>query len=130
MSGGNIDDLLRILQDHRKSDPPIVENREVLYALIDSIQDGNVPWDSFTIRYGGERPEDGPVPPWMDQDHEVWFRDVRTVIESMIGNPELAGMMDFAPKRIFRDGKRQYKDLMSGNWAWTQAVSLHLLLWG
>ncbi|PSR97181.1 hypothetical protein PHLCEN_2v4359 [Hermanssonia centrifuga] len=30
--------------------------------------------------------------------------------------------MDFSPKRVFgKAGKRQYRDFMSGNWAWSQA---------
>ena len=122
MPNGNIDDLLRILEDHYHSESPIVENRETLFALIDSIKDGNVPWDSFSVRYNGDLPSGQEIPPWMLQDHEVWFRDVGTAMEEIIGNRELARVMDYAPKRIFQDGKRQYKDMMSGNWAWNQAV--------
>jgi hypothetical protein len=30
--------------------------------------------------------------------------------------------MDWAPNRIFKDGKRQFCDLFSGNWVWEQTV--------
>ncbi|KAH9018135.1 hypothetical protein EDB84DRAFT_1627433 [Lactarius hengduanensis] len=63
-----------------------------------------------------------PIPPWMNDLYEIWFRDPLQVIEAQIGNPEFDGMMDFSPKRVYFRGKRQYEDLMSGNWAWDQAV--------
>ncbi|KAF8954136.1 hypothetical protein BDZ97DRAFT_1928684 [Flammula alnicola] len=57
----------------------------------------------------------------MDQKFEVWFRDVLQVLENQIGNPDFKGEMDYAPKRVSRNRKRWYRDLMSGNWSWEQA---------
>ena len=54
MSGGNIDELLRILAGlYPENDPPASKHDE-LYAMIDAIKDGDVAWDSFTIKYNGE----------------------------------------------------------------------------
>ncbi|KAK6981199.1 hypothetical protein R3P38DRAFT_3333863 [Favolaschia claudopus] len=46
---------------------------------------------------------------WKTQEYVVHFRDPRL------------SEMDFAPKQVFFDDKREYKDFMSGNWAWRQA---------
>jgi methionine synthase II (cobalamin-independent) len=43
-------------------------------------------------------------------------------MENQLGNPDFTKEMDYAPKQVFKDSKRQYIDLMSGNWAWKQAV--------
>ena len=42
----------------------------------------------------------------------------------MIPNPEFKGQFDYAPYREFEDGTRRWTDVMSGNWAWKQAVCL------
>ena len=103
---------------------PLFTSSQELYALIDSIKQGDVPWNSFSVTYDGARPPDSmPQPPWMDDKYEVWFRDPLQVLKNQITNPDFKDMMDFSPKRVYHKGKRQYSDLMSGNWAWEQAVS-------
>jgi Plavaka transposase len=91
-----------------------------MYSTIDSIKVGDVPWQSFSVSYNGEIPEDAPA--WMTTQDEVCYCNPLLVMEQQLGNEDFDGQMDFAPKRIFQDGKRQYTDLMSGNWAWEQAV--------
>ena len=93
-----------------------------MYSVIDAIKEGDIPWQSFSVTYDGNLP-DGDVPPWMTASYEVWYRDPLCTMEQQIGNPDFAEEFDFAPKQIFdQDDKRQYTDLMSGNWAWQQAV--------
>ncbi|KAJ7467249.1 hypothetical protein B0H11DRAFT_2239488 [Mycena galericulata] len=58
--------------------------RRVDRFAIDAIQQGDIPWQSFS-------------------EYEVWDE------------------LDWAPKRVFKNGQRQYVDLFSGNWAWEQA---------
>ncbi|KAH9017740.1 hypothetical protein EDB83DRAFT_2508493 [Lactarius deliciosus] len=96
-----------------------------MYSLIDAIKQGEIAWNSVSITYNGPRPQNGlPIPPWMNDSYEIWFRDPLQVIEAQISNPEFNGMMDFSPKRVYFQGKRQYGDLMSGNWAWDQAKEM------
>lgn len=100
-------------------------SHQELYSLIDAIKQGEIPWNSFSVTYNGVRPQGNlpsPQPAWMDEKYEIWFRDPLQVLESQIANPEYKGMIDFSPKRVYHKGKRQYNDLMSGNWAWDQAV--------
>ena len=59
----------------------------------------------------------------MSDKYKVWYCDPLWVMEQQIGNPDFASEFDVAPKRVFdATGKQQYSDLMSGNWAWEQAV--------
>ena len=125
MSAGKIDQLLNLLASLYDGQPPFMSHRE-LYSTIDAIKQGEIPWNSFSITYNGVRPQQNP-PVWMNESYEVWFRSPLQVLEGQIANPEYENMMDFAPKQVYHKGKRQYSDLLSGNWAWDQAVCRALL---
>ncbi|KAG2030826.1 hypothetical protein BDR03DRAFT_936547 [Suillus americanus] len=101
--------------------PPFTDCRD-LYKTIDKTPLGDVKWQSFSVHYNGERP-DTDVPPWMDQVFEVWYRDPREVIRNMLANADYAKEFYYRPYREFStDGnERQWKDFMSGDWAWDQA---------
>jgi hypothetical protein len=122
MPAKKIDELLRILTTlYPDTPPPFVHHRE-MYSAVDAIPLGDIPWQSFSVQYNGEIPEDCPA--WMTAEYDVWYRDPLLVLEQQIANPDFAGEFDFAPKQIFDiNNKRQYTDLMSGNWCWEQAVS-------
>lgn len=125
MSAAKLDKHLNNLAAlYPDSDPPFADHKE-MYSVIDATREGDVPWQSFSVSYDGELPDDeaGEVPSWMTAKYDVWFRDPLLAMEQQIGNPDFATEMDFAPKQVFDKGnKRQYTDLMSGNWAWQQAV--------
>ena len=122
MSQGNIDDLLEICSGGQV---PFSNHRE-LYAAIDSLTVGGVPWQSFSVQYNGahgDNRSDVPQPKWMSDTHEIFFHDPRLVVHEILANPELKDGMDFVPYRVFdEDGVRMYQHLMGGNWAWDQAV--------
>ena len=120
MSAGKINQLLTLLASLYDGQPPFMSHQE-LYATIDTIKQGKIPWNSFSVAYNGVCPQWNP-PAWMDASYEVWFRSPFQVLEGQISNPEYNDMMDFMPKQVCRKGKCQYTDLMSGNWAWNQAV--------
>jgi hypothetical protein len=102
-------------------------DHEGIHSTIDAIKLGNVPWRSYTARYNGLYPENGPIPEWMVNDYQLWYRDPRQVIHNILANPDLVDGIDYVPYREFEDDKRRYCDFMSGNWAWEQCVSLFLL---
>ncbi len=123
MPGGRIDELMQLwgADDHH----PLFADHKDLYNCIDAIGVGEIPWQTFSISYTGPRLSNamGEVPGWMDKHYEVHFRCPRRILQNQIGNPDFAREMDFSPKRVFgKAGKRQYRDFMSGNWAWSQAV--------
>lgn len=123
MSGKGIDRLAQLLAAvYKGQDPPFADHQD-LYATIDAIQQGDIPWESFSVKYTGPIPETGTVPPWMTETFEVWFRSPLAMFEKQLANPDFKDEMDWAPKRVFKDGKRQFMDLFSGNWVWEQAVS-------
>jgi len=122
MSQNNIDNLLKICSGKQV---PFSDHKE-LYTAIDSIAVGEVPWQSFSVQYNGAHGDDGDVarPKWMSDVHEIFYRDPRLVIHEILANPDFRDGMDFAPYRVFdEDRVRTYQHLMSGDWAWEQAVS-------
>jgi Plavaka transposase len=127
MSEGNIDDLFKICSGNQVP----FSNHKELYAAIDGLSVGGVPWQSFSVQYNGVYSNNGgaPQPQWMSDVHEVFYRDPQQVVHEMLANPDFKDGMDFVPYRIFdKDGVRMYQHLMSGDWAWEQAVSFLLLL--
>jgi Plavaka transposase len=124
MSAPNINTLLDLwaatLVKH--DDTPPFANTSDLYNTIDSIPLGDVPWQSFAVKYNEEFP-DHVVPQWMTAEYEVWFRDPHLVIKNMIGNPDYKDGFDTTPVQVFDgNGDRKYENFMSGDWAWEEAV--------
>jgi len=118
----HIDDLLQIWAA-RDTDGPFASVNH-LYDTIDEIEVGDVPWQSFTVSYNGEIGENDMK--WKRAAYDVWFRDSKEVLKQQLGNPGFKNEMDFAPKKVFdvKTHDRCYQDLMSGNWAWRQAVCI------
>jgi hypothetical protein len=126
MSEANMDDLLEICFSGPSGGQVPFSNHRELYAAIDGITVGDVPWQSFSVKYNGPHKDpsgDTPQPKWMSDVHEIFYRDPRLVVHEILGNSEFKSGMDFAPYRVFdEDGVRMYQHLMSGDWAWEQAV--------
>lgn len=126
MSGGHIDILLDLwaatLYQHQ--DKPPFANHHDLYETIAQTCIGDVSWQNFSVKYTGMIPDTNP-PPWMLSEQEVWFCDLRHVVDKILGNPSFTNEIDL---RLFHeysvDGDvHQYQDFMSADWAWNQAVS-------
>lgn len=125
MSKSNIDDLFSILKTRAAgegNEAPFA-NCADLYTTIDSITEGEIPWDSFTVQYNGPRPE-ADVPAWMDEKHQVFYRNPREVIRSMLANKAFDGNFDYTPYRQYENGQRVWRDFMSGNFSWKKAVCM------
>ncbi|THH00180.1 hypothetical protein EW026_g2320 [Hermanssonia centrifuga] len=100
--------------------PPFSSHAK-MYKTIDSIAVGEVPWQTFSVKYAGEVP-DGVTPSWMLADYDIHYRDPDLIARQRLDNSSFKDGFDPIPRRDFdRDGGRVYKDFMSGNWAWTQA---------
>ena len=124
MSAGNINSILNLwaasLAPHGE-EPPF-HNAAELYNCIDATTLGEVPWQTFKLHYTGERPN-GPVPSWMEAEYDIWYRDPKELIHNLILNPDFKDEFDYAPFHEYIDDKHCFQDLMSGDWAWKQAVS-------
>jgi Plavaka transposase len=125
MSAGNIDVLLDLWAAslfRHDVEPPFVNHTD-LYDTIDSIPLGDVPWQCFQTSFRGAKPTTGEIPSWMTTEYEVWFRDPRGVVRNMLANPSYHNKFDYVPVRNFNaNGERQFRDFMSGDWAWKHAV--------
>ena len=126
MSQGNIDILMELWASTTEDgQAPFRDHREML-ATIDAINSSGTPWQSFTATYSGTKPPKDP-PDWMLKEYTVFFRDPLAVVRSIILNPDLNGQFDYAPYMESEDEKQRWSDLMSGKWAWKQAVGFVLI---
>ncbi|THH26521.1 hypothetical protein EUX98_g7665 [Antrodiella citrinella] len=124
MPAGGTNELLNLwtasLVKHRDFGP--FKDHKEMCKTIDDIELGDVPWKSFTMEYGGERPVRGEPPRWMTAQYEVWYRDPQEVIRNMLANPDFKDDIDYTPiKEFTSNGQPRRKDFMSGSWAWRQA---------
>jgi hypothetical protein len=133
MSAGNINSLMDIINELNRANadfddpsPPPFASAADMYNVIDSAKLGDIPWEAFSVQYDGPMP-DNPLP-WMTAKYDVWFQNPLTTIENQLANPDFEGAVDYAAKHVTRGGKREYKDLMSGNWAWKQSVRFFICL--
>ncbi|KAG2143115.1 hypothetical protein BD769DRAFT_1625697 [Suillus cothurnatus] len=127
MSAGDIDKLMHLwglgLARHGDA-PPFADHRD-LYSTIDETPIGDVAWQSFSMKYGADADPASDLIPWMDTTYTTWFRDPHTIIHNMLGNPDFKNEMDYAPYREWKgqgeSATRQWRNVMSGDWAWDQA---------
>jgi Plavaka transposase len=123
MPGAQVDVLFDLWAASGEDEPPFSSHND-LYDTIDSIKLGDLPWLCFTVKYNGPLPIGAEVPTWMMTEHEVWCRDVRLLMNNQLANPDFNGEIDYSPLQIFGPtGKREWSNVMTGNWAWKQAVS-------
>ncbi|KDQ50958.1 hypothetical protein JAAARDRAFT_141102, partial [Jaapia argillacea MUCL 33604] len=127
MSQGNIDTLLDLWASSLVplgGAPPFADYGD-MHNLIDLIDIGDAPWHSLSVSYTGEIPDTATPPHWMDAEYEVWYCDPLVVAQNMLRNPDFKGKFDPAAyKEYTPDGKQRFGDLMSGEWAWRQSVSM------
>jgi Plavaka transposase len=107
--------------NHNKNYSSPFVNHHMLYKSIDNISLGYIPWESFSTVYTSPKPL-GIISKWIEQKYEVHFHDLCKIIHNMLSNPDFNGEFDYMLFKEFRDRKCQWRDFMSGNWVWRQAV--------
>lgn len=106
--------------------PPFA-NHDDLHQVLDSITLGDAPWHSFSAQYTGEIPETNP-PSWMTAQYDIWTRDIRTLAQNILANPDFRTEFHSAPYREYDScNRRRYSHFMSANWAWRQAVCIGVI---
>ncbi|KAH6908107.1 hypothetical protein BKA70DRAFT_1104154 [Coprinopsis sp. MPI-PUGE-AT-0042] len=92
-----------------------------MYATIDEVQVGHSPFYSVEFKYNGPLPRNPPA--WMMQSYELYVRDVRAVVHSMLDTPDFENQFNSTPYRQFRTKSRDHvwSNLLSGDWAWIEA---------
>ena len=109
---------------HGNDDVPWASAND-MYTTIDQIQQGDNPWWRVLFHYQGTLP---PNPPkWMTEDFELVTRDIRRLLHEQISCTDFDGHWDYVPYIEFNSaGDRVWTNIMSGEWAFQQAV--HVLL--
>ena len=124
LSQKKIDKLLELwaatLVPHGDS-PPITNHRN-LHQQIDEIELGTVEWENARLRYKGPLPQTTRPPEWKTAEYDVWYRNPREVIKSILASPDLDGHVDYVAYQEFNAEQRQYGNFMSGDWSWRQSV--------
>ena len=65
----------------------------------------------------------------MTKLYKVYYHDPRDVIKNIIADITFKHAFDYTPYQEFdKDGDRRYENVMSGDWAYCQAVSFILYL--
>ncbi|KAG2745079.1 hypothetical protein P692DRAFT_20742654, partial [Suillus brevipes Sb2] len=126
MSGSDIDFLMELWAfrmqqlSEAASSPFILHN--IVYSTIDSICQGDVPWECLSVDLGETIADDAPS--WAVGSYQVWYRNPDAVIKNMLNNPDFHQQFDYAP-HVSKDchGQRKWQNFMSGNYAWHQCVS-------
>ncbi|EKM77823.1 hypothetical protein AGABI1DRAFT_101528 [Agaricus bisporus var. burnettii JB137-S8] len=92
-----------------------------MYSTIDSIQEGSAPFITIDFKYAGPIPSNPPT--WMTQTYQLCTRDAQRLLHNQLaitGLPD--GGFNERPYRQFNyKGIRVWSNLMSGEWAYTEA---------
>lgn len=124
LSQKNIDHILELwaatLIPHNDS-APIADHLD-LHRQIDAINLGGVRWEHASLKFEGPLPKITRPPEWKTVGYDVWYRNPRQVIKNILARPDLEGHIDYTAYQEFDNGKRQYGNMMSGDWAWRQSV--------
>jgi hypothetical protein len=122
MSAGNTDTLMKLLA-RMQHDQYIFKNHSDMCETIDATELGDIPWQRSTLQYQGAIPVDEP-PQWMSTEYEIFYRDPHKVLKNMLADPTFKHGFDYVPYQEFESGGDCiYENVMSGDWAFHQAVS-------
>jgi hypothetical protein len=95
-----------------------------MYATINSIKEGPAPWMTVKFKYTGPLPA-GIPPKWMLETYRLCFRDPHAVLLNQIASPDFQDHFNYVPYVQFNAKRdRVWLNLMSGSWAWEEAVSI------
>ena len=90
---------------------------------IDSIQEGNAPFKTICFKYSGPIP---PNPPhWMTETYELCMQDSQILLHNQLATSEFVDMFHYKPYCQFDHANDHvWSNLMSGDWAWNEAVCI------
>lgn len=104
-----------------ETDASVFQSADEMLATIDAIEDGDAPWESFTLRYTG--PINETTPSWKSATYTVYTRNSYTVMKNLLASEDFTASFDYAPYEEYTaKNKRTWSNLMSSDWAWKQAV--------
>jgi len=121
MSRGNTNTLMKLFAS-LCGGAPVFTDYDDLCETIDSTDLGDVPWECSKLQYNEALPPND-IPEWMTAEYDLYYRDPNEVIKNILSNATYDGAFDYVPYQEYdSDGVRRYENLMSGDWAFKQAV--------
>jgi hypothetical protein len=121
MSKSNTNHLLKLTAEWRGA-TSIFDSHDDMCGKIDATELGDAPWQNATLQYREELP-DRDVPEWMTASYDLYYRDSHVVVKNILSNTTFKGGIDYVPYLEFgHRGERRYENLMSGDWAFKNAV--------
>ena len=127
-SKDDLNKLLRIhaaknILDGHGEDGSIFNDQEEMLKTIDASPYGESTWRAFKVRYTG--PVTPNSPSWMRKTFIIYIRDTLEVVENLVASEDFKGKFDTTPyQEYLNDNCRVFSNLMSGQWAYKQAVRL------
>ncbi|KAG2043609.1 hypothetical protein BDR03DRAFT_978052 [Suillus americanus] len=128
MSGSDIDFLMelwafKMQQLGEAASSPFISHKDI-YTTIDSIRQGDVPWECLSVDLGDTIPDDAPS--WAEHSYQVWYCNPDAVIKNMLDNPDFHQQFNYAP-HVSKDqrGQRKWQNFMAGNYAWRQCDKIY-----
>ena len=92
-----------------------------MYATIDAVQAGSLPFKTHHFYYKG--PKLLTPPSWMEEPYDLDARDALAVVRLQLATLTFKDQFDYVPYQEFNSkGERIWSNLMSAQWAFKQAV--------
>ncbi|KAI9449318.1 hypothetical protein BJY52DRAFT_1206403 [Lactarius psammicola] len=99
------------------------KNAKEMYAIIDTIQTGSLPFKAYSFSY--TRPKPSTPSHWMEQTYKLNACDVLSIIQEQLATPDFKDQINYAPYKEFNSkGECVWSNLMSRHWAFRQADEL------
>ena len=103
-------------------------NAKEMYEAIDSIKIGLLPFKTLAFRY--TRPKPSTPLSWMEQEYELNTCDVVEVIWEQLAMSDFTSQINYILYKEFNSkGEQVWSNLMSGHWAFMQAVCPFRFCW-
>ncbi|KAF8882197.1 hypothetical protein CPB84DRAFT_1851357 [Gymnopilus junonius] len=114
--------LVATLKAGSKTPLPWSSAQEV-YQTIDTIQEGDAPFKTIYIKYGGTLPDNPPA--WMMQTYELCTWDSRILLHHQLATTDFVDGFSTKPFcRFNHKGKHVWSDLLSADWTWEEADTI------
>ena len=127
MSVAEANHLLRIwaareVEKGNIQDAPFTSYEDLLNTIND-IGLGDCPWESFNVKYSGFVDESSSS--WKRCTYTIHMRNTYKIFKSMLSNSDFRDHFDYKPyEEYIGPRRRRRSNLMSGQWAWNQAVRI------
>ncbi|KAH7904150.1 hypothetical protein BJ138DRAFT_1019522 [Hygrophoropsis aurantiaca] len=94
------------------------KSKHLFMKAIDKLPRGTE-WNLKMITVEGDL--EGPDGKQLTEELELWLRDPVDCIREMMANPAFAGVMSYAPEKVYVDeteAGRRYDEMWTGDWWW------------